>query len=104
LDILKKAAEDRVILFANGARKMVEGRCAATIALAELERSKGYFGLGFATVHKLAAERSALDPRGGRERVWVGRKLLDIPELKAAFLDGRVSWTKLRALVPHITP
>jgi hypothetical protein len=30
--------------------------------------------------------------------LWVGRKLLDIPELKAAFEDGRVSWTKLCAV------
>src|SRR6185503_11928272 len=43
---------------------------------------EGLFDLGFATVQKLAAERSALDPREVSEMLWVGRKLLDIPELK----------------------
>jgi hypothetical protein len=83
-DILREKARDKANRFAKEARQMVEGRCAATIALAELERSKGYLDLGFESVRELAAALSELDARDVSEMLWVGRKLLDIPELEKA--------------------
>ena len=36
--------------------------------------------------------------------LWVGRALLDRPELDAAFRTGVLSWSKVKALVAHVTP
>src|SRR5687768_16485485 len=89
-------------LFATGARQMIERRYEATIALASLARSNGYLEAGFKSVEELAAKTSDLEPREVSEMLWVGRKLLDFPEMDEAFRDGRLNWTKVKTLVPHI--
>ena len=100
--ILAMTAAEKATLVANGAKQMTEGRYAAAIALASLERSMGYLKLGFKTVKDLAKEMGELDDRDATDLLWVGRKLLSVPQLNEAFRDGLLSWSQVKTLVPHI--
>ena len=82
--ILAMTAAEKAELFANGARQMTEGRYAAAVALASLERTNGYLKLGFETVEDLGSKKGKLDRRDVTDILWVGRKLLDVPQLEKA--------------------
>ena len=102
-DLVAMTAAKKADLFEAAARQMTEGRYDATITLASLQRSNGYLDLNCKTVEELAWKRGKLPYRDVIDMVRVGRKLLEIPELDLAFKDGRLCWSKVRALVPLIT-
>ena len=102
-DLVAMTAAKKADLFEAAARRMTEDRYDATIILASLQRSNGYLDLHCKTVEELAWKRSKLPHRDVIDMLRVGRKLLDIPELDQAFKDGRLCWSKVRALVPLIT-
>src|SRR4029453_15070865 len=103
-DLVAMTAAKKADLFEAAARRMTEGRYDATIALASLQRSNGYLDLGCKTVEELAWKGGKLPYPGVIDMLRVGRKLLEIRELDLAFKDGRLCWSKVRALVPLITP
>ena len=52
--------------------------------------------LGFASFGHYSAERLGMAERTVAQRVWLERKLQELPELRGAMRDGRVSYEKAR--------
>jgi hypothetical protein len=79
------------------------GRIAAAQAellmwIAEFDRREGWAGHGILTCAHWLSWRLGLSPPAAREQVRVARKLEELPEVTAAFLDGRITYSKARAI------
>ena len=102
-EIVAMTTERKVELLAKAATQMLESRYAAAVALASLDQSGVWRDAGFRGMHEFAVKKSGLDPADVSTLLWVGRKLLILPELAESLRDGRLTWSKVRALVPHVT-
>jgi len=80
---LREAAPTRRVLCAIASR-VVESRCAAR--------------LGYARARDYATERAGLSLRALQEMARVHDVLARAPQIEAAFVSGRLGWTRLRAL------
>src|SRR3954454_14450944 len=78
------------------------GRIAAAQAellawIAEFDRREGWAGLGLLSCAHWLSWRVGLSLGTARDQVRVARRLEELPALAAAFADGRVSYSKVRA-------
>src|SRR5687767_8824405 len=101
-EIVGMASGLKAGLFAKEVKQADSSRYVATIALAALQRSNGHAELGFASVEALAAKLCTLAPWEVGVMLSVGRRLLRFPELDQAYREGRLTWSKVRALAPHL--
>jgi Domain of unknown function (DUF222)/HNH endonuclease len=77
----------------------INAGCARWLELvAEFDRREGWGGTGCRTTCEWVAWRCALTPRSAREHVRVARALPALPEIRAAFVHGELSYSKVRAL------
>ncbi len=79
------------------------GRIAAAQAelmtwIAEFDRREGWAGPGMLSMAHWLSWRIGLSPGAAREQVRVCRRLEDLPTIAAAFGDGRLSYSKVRAV------
>jgi hypothetical protein len=74
------------------------GMCRWLELVAEFDRREGWGTWGCGSCAEWVAWRCALDPRSAREHVRVARRLEDLPLIHAAFGEGRLSYSKVRAL------
>src|SRR5512134_749736 len=102
-EIAGMTAQEQADLVEKRGAQMKESRYEAAISLALLKRSNGYAGLGFQSAEHLAEQKGRLEPRDWSQMLSVGGRALDHPELDAAFRDGRLNWSKIRALVTILT-
>ena len=72
--------------------------------LAEFDRREGWGDSGCRSCSEWVAWRCALDPRSAREHVRVARRLPELPEIRAAFARGALSFSKVRALTRIAEP
>lgn len=85
------------------------GRIAAAQAelltwIAEFDRRKGWGGPGMLSCAHWLSWRIGLSPGAAREQVRVARRLEELPALFEAFADGRVSYSKVRAITRAAEP
>lgn len=85
------------------------GRIAAAQAelltwIAEFDRREGWGGPGMLSCAHWLSWRIGLSPGAAREQVRVARRLEDLPALCGAFADGRVSYSKGRAITRAAEP
>src|SRR3954453_2069992 len=85
------------------------GRIAAAQAelltwIAEFDRREGWSGTGLLSCAHWLSWRIGLSPSAAREQVRVARRLEDLPEVAAAFGDGRASYSKVRAVTRVAEP
>src|SRR3954452_22428412 len=85
------------------------GRIAAAQAelltwIAEFDRREGWTGTGLLSCAHWLSWRIGLSPSAAREQVRVARRLEDLPEVAAAFGDGRISYSKVRAVTRVAAP
>jgi hypothetical protein len=85
------------------------GRIAAAQAelliwIAEFDRREGWAGPGMLSCAHWLSWRLGLSPGTGRELVRVARRAQELPALAEAFGDGRVSYSKLRAITRVAEP
>ena len=74
------------------------------LLLSEFDRRKGWTGEGiFSCAHWLTL-RTGLSPRTAQEYVRVARTLDGVPRIRDAFVEGRLSYSKVRALTRVVTP
>jgi hypothetical protein len=66
--------------------------------VAEFDRRGGHEEAGFASCTAWLAWRCSLTPRAAREQLRVARRLEGLPRIRAAFAEGRLSYSKVRAL------
>src|SRR5688572_20312109 len=100
-EIAGMSAQGKADLVEKRGTQMKESRYEAAISLALLKRSNQYAELGFQSAEHLASVKGRLEPRDWSQMLSVGTRALDFPELDAAFRDGRLNWSKIRALIPH---
>lgn len=85
------------------------GRIAAAQAellawIAEFDRREGWAGTGLLSCAHWLSWQIGLSPSAAREQVRVARRLEDLPAVASAFADGRVSYSKVRAVTRVAQP
>jgi len=66
--------------------------------VAEFDRREGWAGWGYRSCAHWVSWRCSIAPGCAREHVRVARRLESLPLVRAAFADGRLSYSKVRAL------
>jgi hypothetical protein len=74
------------------------GICRWLELVAEFDRREGWGSWGCRSCAEWISWRCAVDPRTAREHVRVARCLPQLPQIRAAFARGELSYTKVRAL------
>ncbi len=66
--------------------------------IAAMDRTRGWAGGGYASLGNWLDHRCGLGPCAARERIRIGRALARLPQIDAAFRDGVLSYSKVRAI------
>jgi hypothetical protein len=72
--------------------------------VAEFDRRKGHEAWGFHSCGAWVAWRCGVDPRSAREHVRVARALEELPLVREQFSQGRLSYSKVRAITRIAAP
>lgn len=78
--------------------------CRWLLLVAEFDRREAYLERGFPCCARWLAWRCSLSVRTAFENVRVARALAGLPGITAAFLEGRLSYSKVRALTRIADP
>lgn len=87
-----------------GAVRLAAATAAWLRLIAEFDRREGWHGYGIASCAHWLAWQCGLSPGAAREHVRVARALESLPLIAAAFTDGRLSYSKVRALTRIAEP
>ena len=72
--------------------------------IAAMERTRGWREGGYCNLANWLDHRCGLGPCAARERIRIGRALERLPCIDAAFRDGAISYSKVRAITRVATP
>ena len=72
--------------------------------IAAMERTRGWQEGGYCNLGNWLDHRCGLGPCAARERIPIGRALARLPRIDAAFRDGVISYSKVRAITRVATP
>ncbi len=72
--------------------------------IAAMERTRGWREGGYCNLGNWLDHRCGLGPCAARERIRIGRALARLPRIDAAFRDGVISYSKVRAITRVATP
>jgi len=78
--------------------------CRLLLLIEEMDRREAWADLGFISCAHWLAWRTNEKPGTAREKVRVARKLVDCPLVQEAFSQGRLSYSKVRAITRIVTP
>jgi hypothetical protein len=81
-----------------GAVRLAAATAAWLRLIAEFDRRDGWHGYGISSCAHWLAWQCGLSPGAAREHVRVARSLRSLPLIEAAFAEGRLSYSKVRAL------
>ena len=96
-------AGEQVDLFQRAHRHAVWSRYAEVVALTAIDASRAYESFGCSSILQFGAKVADYTDHMVWDMLRIGRALRDCPELDAAFRSERLSWSKVRALVPVVT-
>jgi hypothetical protein len=99
---LKAEEVDRRLLVLSKAQRRVES--ALCYYLQEVDERELYRGFGHASTVDYARERLGFEDRKTWTLLQLARRLKVLPELKKAFGDGKIPWTKAREATKAATP
>jgi len=85
--------------FRSAAESMQSGEAAASFYLAEIERRGIWRELGFSSVIHYARQAGDISEKKAYALLRIGHRLREFRKIRRAFMDGRVSWTKVRELL-----
>ncbi|MFF0706942.1 MULTISPECIES: HNH endonuclease [Gordonia] len=74
------------------------------LLLSEFDRRKGWTGEGIMSCAHWLTLRTGLSMRTAQQYVRVARTLDGVPRIRDAFVEGRLSYSKVRALTRVVTP
>ncbi|WP_397428847.1 DUF222 domain-containing protein [Pseudofrankia sp. BMG5.37] len=80
------------------AARIAAATCQLLTMLAAFDRRRGWSGLGMATCAQWLSWRCGLGIRTAQEHMAVAHALEELPALRAAFAEGRLSYSKVRAV------
>ena len=72
--------------------------------IAAMDRTGGWREGGYCNLGNWLDHRCGLGPCASRERIRIGRALAKLPRIDAAFRDGAISYSKVRAITRVATP
>ncbi len=72
--------------------------------IAAMERTRSWREGGYCSLGNWLDHRCGLGPCASRERIRIGRALERLPHIDAAFRDGAISYSKVRAITRVATP
>ncbi|MYD98467.1 MAG: DUF222 domain-containing protein [Gammaproteobacteria bacterium] len=72
--------------------------------IAAMDRRRGWDERGYCNLGNWLDHRCGLGPCAARERIRIGRALARLPRIDAAFRDGVLSYSKVRAITRVATP
>ena len=72
--------------------------------IAAMDRTCGWREGGYCNLGNWLDHRCGLGPCASRERIRIGRALAKLPRIDAAFRDGAISYSKVRAITRVATP
>ena len=72
--------------------------------IAAMDRTRGWREGGYCNLGNWLDHRCGLGPCASRERIRIGRALAKLPRIDAAFRDGAISYSKVRAITRVATP
>ena len=88
--------------------RLLEARAGSDLVLgalaAELQRTRAWATLGYRSIEEYARERLGMSARTFRQRAWLERRLLALPELRAALESGRLTYSKALLVAKDPTP
>lgn len=87
-----------------GAVRLAAATAAWLRLIAEFDEREGWHGYGIASCAHWLAWQCGLSPGAAREHVRVARALRSLPLIEAAFAEGRLSFSKVRALTRIAEP
>jgi Domain of unknown function (DUF222)/HNH endonuclease len=87
-----------------GAVRLAAATAAWLRLIAEFDEREGWHGYGIASCAHWLAWQCGLSPGAAREHVRVARALRSLPLVDAAFSEGRLSYSKVRALTRIAEP
>jgi hypothetical protein len=100
-DMSVEALKDEVATLAS---HLNAGSCRWLELVGELDRRGDWADWGSGSCAEWLAWRCALLPRAAREHVRVARRLAELPLIHAAFANGELSYSKVRALTRVAEP
>ena len=103
-DLSRKDTEDLALEIASLAAHIQAATCRLLLLIAEMDRREGYGDLYFSSCAHWLSWRTGDDISTAREKVRVARKLTECPRVQQAFAEGRVSYSKVRAITRIVTP
>ncbi len=80
------------------AGRIAAATCRMMLVLAAFDRRHGWSGLGMGSCAHWLAWRCGLSVRTAQEHVAVARALEELPLVRSAFAEGRLSYSKVRAV------
>jgi hypothetical protein len=80
------------------AGRIAAATCRMLQVLAAFDRRAGWSGLGMASCAHWLAWRCGMSVRTAQEHVAVARALEELPSVRSAFAEGRLSYSKVRAV------
>jgi hypothetical protein len=87
-----------------GAVRLAAATAAWLRLIAEFDEREGWHGYGIASCAHWLSWQCGLSPGAAREHVRVARALGSLPLIEAAFAEGRLSYSKVRALTRIAEP
>jgi hypothetical protein len=87
-----------------GAVRLAAATAAWLRLIAEFDEREGWHGYGITSCAQWLAWQCGLSPGAAREHVRVARALQSLPLIEAAFTEGRLSYSKVRALTRVAEP
>ena len=88
----------------SGAVRLAAATAVWLRLVAEFDRREGWHGVGIQSCAHWLAWQCGMSPGAAREHVRVARALTGLPLLSAAFAEGRLSYSKVRALTRIAEP
>lgn len=88
----------------SGAVRLAAATASWLRLVAEFDRRGGWHGIGILSCAHWLAWQCGMGPGVAREHVRVARSLTGLPLIEAAFVEGRLSYSKVRALTRIATP
>lgn len=88
----------------GGAVRLAAATAAWLRLIAEFDRREGWHAIGVLSCAHWLAWQCGMSPGTAREHVRVARALTALPRITAAFADGRLSYSKVRALTRIAEP
>ena len=77
---------------------LAAGECRWLLLLSEFDRREGWAGFGLLSCAHWLSYRCGIGLQAAREKLRVGRRLGELPLVRAAFAAGELSYSKVRAV------